>query len=158
MYKMITTSLLCMAAVVLKAQNTPIDSVSAKSSNLGATSTIYTNDLTKYQSATILTGLQGRLKGLNVSPFRGMMLLRTDANTSSDIVGAIPNVGGGIYGDNSEFLISARGQSPVAIVDGVERAHRALSAFSLVHFLHHEEARKGGVRNIFGNFSCKVSG
>ena len=121
MYKMITTSLLCMAAVVLKAQNTPIDSVSAKSSNLGATSTIYTNDLTKYQSATILTGLQGRLKGLNVSPFRGMMLLRTDANTSSDIVGAIPNVGGGIYGDNSEFLISARGQSPVAIVDGVER-------------------------------------
>ena len=75
----------------------------------------------KYQSATILTGLQGRLKGLNVSPFRGMQLLRTDANTKSDIVGAIPNVGGGIYGDNSEFLISARGQSPVAIVDGVER-------------------------------------
>lgn len=36
-------------------------------------------------------------------------------------MGAIPNVGGGIYGDNSEFLISARGQSPVAIVDGVER-------------------------------------
>lgn len=50
-----------------------------------------------------------------------MQLLRTDANTKSDIVGAIPNVGGGIYGDNSEFLISARGQSPVAIVDGVER-------------------------------------
>ena len=47
--------------------------------------------------------------------------VRTDANTKSDIVGAIPNVGGGIYGDNSEFLISARGQSPVAIVDGVER-------------------------------------
>ena len=72
-------------------------------------------------SPTTLTGLQGRLKGLSVSPFRGMQLLRTDANTKSDIVGAIPNVGGGIYGDNSEFLISARGQSPVAIVDGVER-------------------------------------
>lgn len=92
-----------------------------KSNTLGASSTVYTNDLIKYQSATILTGLQGRLKGLNVSPFRGMQLLRTDANTKSDIVGAIPNVGGGIYGDNSEFLISARGQSPVAIVDGVER-------------------------------------
>lgn len=51
----------------------------------------------------------------------GMQLLRTEANTKSDIVGAIPNVGGGIYGDNSEFLISARGQSPIAIVDGVER-------------------------------------
>lgn len=50
-----------------------------------------------------------------------MQLLRTEANTKSDIVGAIPNVGGGIYGDNSEFLISARGQSPIAIVDGVER-------------------------------------
>ena len=122
MYKMITTGLLCIAAVALKAQDAPIDSVAhTKSNTLGASSTVYTNDLIKYQSATILTGLQGRLKGLNVSPFRGMQLLRTDANTKSDIVGAIPNVGGGIYGDNSEFLISARGQSPVAIVDGVER-------------------------------------
>lgn len=122
MYKMITTGLLCIAAVALKAQDAPIDSVDhTKSNTLGASSTVYTNDLIKYQSATIPTGLQGRLKGLNVSPFRGMQLLRTDANTKSDIVGAIPNVGGGIYGDNSEFLISARGQSPVAIVDGVER-------------------------------------
>ena len=122
MYKMITTGLLCIAAVALKAQDAPIDSVDhTKSNTLGASSTVYTNDLIKYQSATILTGLQGRLKGLNVSPFRGMQQLRTDANTKSDIVGAIPNVGGGIYGDNSEFLISARGQSPVAIVDGVER-------------------------------------
>lgn len=122
MYKMITTGLLCIAAVALKAQDAPIDSVDhTKSNTLGASSTVYTNDLIKYQSATILTGLQGRLKGLNVSPFRGMQLLQTDANTKSDIVGAIPNVGGGIYGDNSEFLISARGQSPVAIVDGVER-------------------------------------
>lgn len=122
MYKMITTGLLCIAAVALKAQDAPIDSVDhTKSNTLGASSTVYTNDLIKYQSATILTGLQGRLKGLNVSPFRGMQLLRTDANTKSDIVGAIPNVGGGIYGDNLEFLISARGQSPVAIVDGVER-------------------------------------
>ena len=122
MYKMITTGLLCIAAVALKAQDAPIDSVDhTKSNTLGASSTVYTNDLIKYQSATILTGLQGQLKGLNVSPFRGMQLLRTDANTKSDIVGAIPNVGGGIYGDNSEFLISARGQSPVAIVDGVER-------------------------------------
>ena len=122
MYKMITTGLLCIAAVALKAQDAPIDSVDhTKSNTLGASSTVYTNDLVKYQSATILTGLQGRLKGLNVSPFRGMQLLRTEANTKSDIVGAIPNVGGGIYGDNSEFLISARGQSPVAIVDGVER-------------------------------------
>ena len=122
MYKMITTGLLCIAAVALKAQDAPVDSVAhTKSNTLGASSTVYTNDLVKYQSATILTGLQGRLKGLNVSPFRGMQLLRTEANTKSDIVGAIPNVGGGIYGDNSEFLISARGQSPVAIVDGVER-------------------------------------
>ena len=122
MYKMITTGLLCIAAVALKAQDAPIDSVDhTKSNTLGASSTVYTNDLVKYQSATILTGLQGRLKGLNVSPFRGMQLLRTEANTKSDIVGAIPNVGGGIYGDNSEFLISARRQSPIAIVDGVER-------------------------------------
>ena len=122
MYKIITTGLLCVAAVALKAQDAPADSVAhTKSNTLGASSTVYTNDLVKYQSATILTGLQGRLKGLNVSPFRGMQLLRTEANTKSDIVGAIPHVGGCIYGDKSEFLISARGQSPIAIVDGVER-------------------------------------
>ena len=67
MYKMITTGLLCIAAVALKAQDAPIDSVDhTKSNTLGASSTVYTNDLIKYQSATILTGLQGRLKGLNV--------------------------------------------------------------------------------------------
>ncbi|MFR4462503.1 MAG: SusC/RagA family TonB-linked outer membrane protein, partial [Bacteroides xylanisolvens] len=99
MYKMITTGLLCVVAVALKAQDAPVDSVThAKSNTVGAVSTVYTNDLVKYQSATILTGLEGRLKGLNVSPFRGMQLLRTDANTKSDIAGAIPNVGGGIYG------------------------------------------------------------
>ena len=37
-----------------------IDSVDhTKSNTLGASSTVYTNDLVKYQSATILTGLQG---------------------------------------------------------------------------------------------------
>ena len=62
MYKMITTGLLCIAAVALKAQDAPIDSVDhTKSNTLGASSTVYTNDLIKYQSATILTGLQGRL-------------------------------------------------------------------------------------------------
>ena len=62
MYKMITTGLLCIAAVALKAQDAPIDSVDhTKSNTLGASSTVYTNDLVKYQSATILTGLQGRL-------------------------------------------------------------------------------------------------
>ena len=65
MYKMITTGLLCVVAVALKAQDAPVDSVThAKSNTVGAVSTVYTNDLVKYQSATILTGLQGRLKGL----------------------------------------------------------------------------------------------
>ena len=56
MYKMITTGLPCIAAVALKAQDAPIDSVDhTKSNTLGASSTVYTNDLIKYQSATILT-------------------------------------------------------------------------------------------------------
>ena len=47
MYKMITTGLLCIAAVALKAQDAPIDSVDhTKSNTLGASSTVYTNDLT----------------------------------------------------------------------------------------------------------------
>ena len=53
MYKMITTGLLCIAAVALKAQDAPIDSVDhTKSNTLGASSTVYTNDLIKYQTAT----------------------------------------------------------------------------------------------------------
>ena len=46
MYKMITTGLLCIAAVALKAQDAPIDSVDhTKSNTLGASSTVYTLSL-----------------------------------------------------------------------------------------------------------------
>lgn len=82
MYKMITTGLLCIAAVALKAQDAPIDSVDhTKSNTLGASSTVYTNDLIKYQSATILTGLQGRLKGLKVSSINSIYPLVSDSRT-----------------------------------------------------------------------------
>ena len=46
MYKMITTGLLCVAAVALKAQDAPADSVAhTKSNTLGASSTVYTNEI-----------------------------------------------------------------------------------------------------------------
>lgn len=67
---------------------------------LGASSTVYTDDLTKTVSSTILEALQGRLTGLYISQYRGTRLTESD---------------------NSQFFLNARGNSPVVVIDGVQR-------------------------------------
>jgi len=71
-----------------------------KSSFLGSSSTVYTDDLVKPVSSTILQALQGRLTGLNISQYRGTRLSESD---------------------NSQFFLNSRGNSPVVIIDGVQR-------------------------------------
>lgn len=67
---------------------------------LGASSTVYTDDLTKPVSSTILEALQGRLSGMYISQYRGTRLTESD---------------------NSQFFLNTRGNSPVVIIDGVQR-------------------------------------
>ncbi|GHT72776.1 SusC/RagA family TonB-linked outer membrane protein [Bacteroidia bacterium] len=100
--------------------DTPYGSV-AKESYLGAASTIYTDQLTKILSPTLLSSLAGRLPGLYVSQYAGAAAHRTSASATQDLIGWIPVFGVGNYSDNSQFNIGLRGNSPVVLVDGVER-------------------------------------
>ncbi len=90
--------------------------------NLGSVTTVYNKDLEKYISTDILTSLQGRIAGFNISQYRGFYLPRTSNNTRVDLIGSLPsNYGDGAYSDNTRFNLISRGMSPVIIVDGVER-------------------------------------
>ena len=92
------------------------------SNYLGSQSTVYTKDLDKYLSPNIMTALQGRMAGFNISQYRGFALRNTASNSEAAIAAWIPS-GFGInsYGDNSQFSYSSRGMGPVVIVDGIER-------------------------------------
>lgn len=104
----------------------PYGEVIDKDSYLGSASTVYTDQLTKSMGTTIIPGLVGRMSGLNVIQSRGARVHYSSANYSADLAGLIPVFGRGIYSDNSEYFISARGQGPKVIVDGIQREFYAL--------------------------------
>ncbi len=94
----------------------------AKDYASGSESTVSGHDMEKYLSTDILTSLQGRIAGFNISQYRGSDLPRISVNTSGDLIGNRPASYGQVpYGDNTRFSLSARGMSPVIIVDGIER-------------------------------------
>ncbi len=103
----------------------------AKSSDkiLSSVSTVYGNQLRTTPSSLYLNALQGRLPGLNVNQVAGFYSANTTGQTDLDIfVGNIPkNNSGTGPNDNSEFDVQLRGhtgslgQSPVVIIDGVQR-------------------------------------
>ena len=100
----------------------PYGDVVDKAHFLGSESTIYTDQLTNTLATTIIPGLAGRMAGLNISQYRGARIHYTSENTGGDhLIGSIPLFGMGRYGDNTEFNISSRKNSPIAIVDGIER-------------------------------------
>lgn len=97
-----------------------------KASFLGSAATIYTNQLNKMLSTTIIPSLQGRLPGLNVVQTRGARKHQIDASSTATGFGFDnpANVGKGVYSDNTEFDIISRfnkNNSPVVVVDGVQR-------------------------------------
>jgi TonB-linked SusC/RagA family outer membrane protein len=92
-----------------------------KTSYLGSASTVYTDQLNSAMSTTIIPSLTGRLSGLNIYQYRGAPLHQSAANYTSDLLGQMPNMGVGAYSDNTEYSISSRGNSPVVVVDGVQR-------------------------------------
>lgn len=96
---------------------------------LSSVSSVYGNQLRTTPSSLYLSALQGRLAGLNISQVSGFYTANTSPQTDVDIfVGNIPkNNSGQGPSDNSEFAIQLRGhagslgQSPVVIIDGVQR-------------------------------------
>ncbi|MDO4818876.1 MAG: SusC/RagA family TonB-linked outer membrane protein [Prevotella sp.] len=100
----------------------PYGEKTAKNACLGAVSIVKGTDLEKYLSTDILTGLQGRMPGFNVSQYRGFFLPHTNNNVQSALIGSIPSeFGHGSYSDNTRFNLKARGNAPVVIFDGIER-------------------------------------
>lgn len=89
---------------------------------IGSAATVKNSDLNKYLAPNVLTAIQGRVAGLNVSQYRGFSLKSQTNNLSGSLLGDVPsNFGSNNYGDNSQFSIGLRGQAPVVIVDGVQR-------------------------------------
>lgn len=92
-----------------------------KNSYLGAESRVDAEQLTKSMGTTIIPGMTGRIAGLNVSQVRGARMPQTTAISSSGVLNWVPLFGRRDESDNSEFILSARGQAPVVIVDGIRR-------------------------------------
>ena len=106
---------------------------------LGAISTIGSGQLATTPASSYIYALPGRLAGLNVMQTSGFYTPQTGGLTSRDIfVGNIPNNTSGTGPtDNTEFNIQLRGhnaslgQSPIAIVDGVQREFYSLDPESI---------------------------
>ena len=102
-------------------------------------SSVYSNELNTTPASSYMYGLVGRLPGLNVNQLSGFRTPLTASLTSLDIfVGNIPNNNSGAGPtDNTEFAIQLRGhgnsagQSPIAIIDGVQREYYSLDPESI---------------------------
>jgi len=100
----------------------PFGETIERKENLGSVSTVEGKDLEKYLSTDILTALQGRMAGFNISQYRGSHLPNLNSNSEGALIGSIPSgFGAGSYGDNTRFNYSSRSMAPVIIIDGVER-------------------------------------
>jgi TonB-linked SusC/RagA family outer membrane protein len=106
---------------------------------LGSISTIGAGELGGTPASSYTYALPGRLAGLNVLQTSGFYTPLTNSLISVDIfVGNIPNnTSGAGPTDNTEFNIQLRGhnaslgQSPIAIVDGVQREFYSLDPESI---------------------------
>ncbi|OQP40100.1 SusC/RagA family TonB-linked outer membrane protein [Niastella yeongjuensis] len=104
------------------------------SSFLGSIATVGSNELGNTPASSYTYALPGRLAGLNVNQTSGFYTPLTGSLTSKDIfIGNIPNnTSGAGPTDNTEFNIQLRGhnasagQSPIVVVDGVQREFYSL--------------------------------
>jgi len=90
---------------------------------LGSIATMYTSQITATNAPTFDYALPGQLAGLYTQQISGFMAFSTTPNTvgSPYVVGnntATENIR---YNNNTEFTLNLRGQTPVTIIDGVQR-------------------------------------
>ena len=106
---------------------------------LGSIATVGANQLGTTPASSYTYALPGRLAGLNVMQTSGFYVPLTGSLTSRDIfVGNIPNNNSGAGPtDNTEFNIQLRGhnassgQSPMVVIDGVQRELYSLDPESI---------------------------
>jgi len=91
---------------------------------LGSVSSIYTNQLTSTPASLYAYALAGRLPGLYTQQTRGWEGTNSTGLLQQDVDGLYYPVNSkGLKGpnDNTEINLTLRGQTPVTIVDGVQR-------------------------------------
>ena len=88
---------------------------------LGSISTIYTNQLTTTPATLYTYALPGQLAGLYTQQFSGFAAPQTTLQTKSDFIGNVVLHNNYSANDNTEFGVSLRGQTPITIIDGVQR-------------------------------------
>ncbi|MHB8206423.1 SusC/RagA family TonB-linked outer membrane protein [Mucilaginibacter sp.] len=93
-------------------------------SELGAVSTIYTNQLTTTPASLYVYALPGQLPGLYTQQISGFTSFNTTSLTTGGVDGLSHVNSTAINSrpsDNTEITLSLRGQTPVTIIDGVQR-------------------------------------
>jgi len=97
----------------------------SKESVLGAVSTIYTNQITTTPASLYVYALPGQLPGLYTQQTSGFTSFDTKPLYSpSPYYTYAPtdqSLTGQKYSDNSEITLNLRGQTPITIIDGVQR-------------------------------------
>ncbi len=96
----------------------------SKAAELGAISTVYTNQLTTTPASLFVYAFPGQLAGVYTQQLSGFTSFSTAALSSASIIGQnLVNNGSNnnSTNDNSEIAVTVRGQSPITIIDGVQR-------------------------------------
>lgn len=91
---------------------------------LGSVSSVYTRQLSTTPTPLYLNALTGRLAGFYTQEISGFRTAKTDAISQADLAGTLVNLATAYKSsntDNTEMYFALRGQSPVTIVDGVQR-------------------------------------
>lgn len=94
----------------------------SRNSMVGSVATVYTNQLSTTPATLYAHALPGRIAGLYTQQYSGFRNPGTSDNFDVDIfVGNIPRPGAMEPNDNTEIGLWLRGQTPVTIVDGIQR-------------------------------------
>jgi len=95
-----------------------------KESELGSIATVYTNQLTTTPASLFVYAFPGQLAGVYTQQVSGFTSFQTAAISSPSIIGQnLVNTGSNNNSttDNSEIGVTVRGQTPITIIDGVQR-------------------------------------
>jgi TonB-linked SusC/RagA family outer membrane protein len=92
-----------------------------QASQLGAVSTIYTNQLTTTPASLYLYALPGQLPGLYTQQTSGFTSAQTSVQTTSGLFTNVVTSHNVRPTDNTEIVTYIRGQGTITIIDGVQR-------------------------------------
>ncbi|WP_158826890.1 SusC/RagA family TonB-linked outer membrane protein [Mucilaginibacter lacusdianchii] len=88
---------------------------------LGSIATLYTNQLTTTPSTLYSYALPGQLPGLYTQQYSGFASPSTASQTKADLIGNVVQHNNYSANDNTEIGLFLRGNTPITIIDNVQR-------------------------------------